>query len=262
MKKKLLVLFLVFIFIFCSACAEKISVASLIPAEEEIKSVTFYYRDSDTSLSRTNYSSDASRDLAAALGKASVKAADPEKLEKWSFPSYGLKIRCTDGSTRYISYCNGLLLLDDGSVYKAKIDFAALWDSPFYGVESKFGYLYSFPNYNILVNYPPLFWKKAEDPEPLPEGVSLTFNGYDGERVSVTLRNDSGGYINYGNPYELHQKFDGVWYNYPFLSLGFTLPLYVLYPGNEETTDMYVGELEAGEYRIVWSDRGVEFTVE
>lgn len=136
MKKKLFILFLAFVFVFFSACAENISVASLIPAEE-VSGISFYYRDGDTSLSRALYPPDSSRDIAAALGKARVKPAEKEALEKWSLPSYGLTLSLKDGSKRYVSYCGGLLLLDDGSVYKAKIDFAALWDSPGWLVESK-----------------------------------------------------------------------------------------------------------------------------
>ena len=74
--------------------------------------------------------------------------------------------------------------------------------------------------------------------------------------ATLILKNDSDNAVQYGNPYEIEIKKNGIWYKIN-VELNFTLPAYVLKSKESKEIELNwengYGKLATGEYRIIKS---------
>ena len=200
------------------------------------------------------------------INSLKTKAMDSSKIEEFKVPCYGLGISNKDGEEMTLTYSDGLWLLKDGSVYKAKYDLKKIYDKASYGPNTYDGGLL-FPNAALLGENDIRFYQKSEDLPSEKNGISLSFVSFEDNLVTVSLKNDSDADFFYGEYYSLQKKIDGEWYTLPykmtnwgFVDIGLWLPAGET---SEEICDLTpYGTLEKGTYRIEKEGLVAEFELQ
>ena len=267
--KKITVLILCAAALLClCACGGNSLFAAASPTTSALELQWFDGTDGE---SRILYDAAAEKEILAALGKVRAKKVEDWSPEKVTYPLFGLWIGSEDGEGVQCAWCDGYLLLRDGSVYRFDYDFYALAEN------YDWKYLRDIDSAAELYcgrflaegdgRWYPIHMTNAALKDA-PEGISLTLTAAGRESLTAELTNASGEAWCYGEYFSLQVLLNDEWYavpstpehNWAFTDIGL-----ILEPGQtrEENYSLTMyGELPAGTYRLVVEGLTAEFEVE
>lgn len=218
----------------------------------------------------TMFDTGAEREILDKLAQVNAKPDGDWSARDVTMPVYGLEIGRNDGAAGFLNaaWSDGRLILAGGEAYKFDFDFAAL--------ETDYDWRDS--EHDLLIGRLPCSralslcggeWissmlTPARELSP-PEGISMELDSLEGNELTVTFRNDSGGEWSYGVYFHLEALLDGAWYAVPpECELGF-IDIAMLLPDGEARQERYslepYGELPAGAYRFVAEGMAAEFEI-
>ncbi|MBP5530382.1 MAG: hypothetical protein J6X80_10070 [Lachnospiraceae bacterium] len=270
MKKRSLGIIITLLAVFLlSACRETggtQGIKLLDNASPETSAMALYYFDGEKTEMKWLFDQDEEEKIIDEINKLNIRSADSSKIADIKAPCYGIGISDKEGYDICLSYCDGLWLTKDGSVYKANYNLKKLYDKTSYAGDSYDGGL-MFPNAALLGEYDVSFYQKAEDLPGEKDGISLSFVSFEDNIVTLSIKNDSDSDFLYGEYYSLQKKIDGEWYTLPMkmTNYGFVAIGLLLRAGEttEETCDLFpYGTLEKGIYRIEKEGLAAEFEVQ
>ena len=235
-------------------------------ASPDTCALALYYFDGETMTVKHLFDTDKEKEILQQLNDLPYEGADPERLNDWQVPCYGLEISDTEGMDLCVSYADGLWLNQNREVYAVAADFNSIWEGMEAEDEDTRSVL-AFPNAGILCRYDRRFLEESvpEDEDgiaALPLVVNMTVTEISNGVVTAVIDNQSGQEFMYGKDYSLRKKIDGKWYNLPFVetNIGFDDVGICLPDLEQHTVTCYLkvfGELEEGEYMLV-KDEGLE----
>lgn len=191
-----------------------------------------------------------------------VKDFDTDSL---SGSLYGIGIGSKDGWIR-LAWCDGYVFLEDGSVYKADIDFGRIKNNYSWQDKDKMP-LSSFPNmYYIAKNNGKWNQRFLEKSKKLKSnGLKVTTKKFDGTKLVVKLKNKTKKEVCYGEGFSLQVKLDGSWYCIPARDDMYFIAIANIMRAGQGTKKTYdlsaYGELPSGKYRIVIDGASAVFNV-
>ena len=216
--------------------------------------VTLFYFDGETTYHKDAFDSAEGKKIVDSINELKARAVDPSKAKEITIPCYGISAYNTSGYEVRLTYGNGYWLMQDGSVYKVKYDFASVYNSaPSGNPDTSRGGI-GFPNSAWLGPYDVRFYRKESDMPGEKDGMSLSFVDLKDKTATVRFTNNSEYEYVYGEGYSLQKLIDGEWYtlstkeNIYFNALG-----YHVEPGASCDMDCDLapyGELDKGRYRI------------
>lgn len=178
---------------------------------------------------------------------------------------YGIGIGSKDGWIR-LAWCDGYVFLEDGSVYKADIDFGRIKNNYSWQDKDKMP-LSSFPNmYYIAKNNGKWNQRFLEKSKKLKSnGLKVTTKKFDGTKLVVKLKNKTKKEVCYGEGFSLQVKLDGSWYCIPARDDMYFIAIANIMRAGQGTKKTYdlsaYGELPSGKYRIVIDGASAVFNV-
>lgn len=235
-------------------------------ASPETSAMSLHYFDGEKTEIKWLYDSKEEQKIIDAINNLFAVKCDSSRITDFTTPCYGLEISDKDGYMIWLTYCNGLWLNKDGSVYEAKYNFEKIYND----VHSDSVEIVSggsgMTNAGLLGEYDVRYYSKASEMSSLKDGVKLSISAIDGNIVKVLLQNNSSDDFIYGTYYSLHKEIDGVWYILPnkLSNYGFTDIAMILANGEsrEEQCDLTMyGELQDGHYRIEKEGLVAEFSI-
>lgn len=178
---------------------------------------------------------------------------------------YGVEIGRRDGTFTAFTWIDGYVFLEDGTAYKADIDFDMIekyaWQD-----ENEMS-LASFPNMYYIAKQNGV-WNKdfLERSKKLkPHGLTLKVKKLDGTTLKVKLKNKTKKTLNYGEYFSIQTKIDDIWYEIPAKeSMAFIDIATMIKAGAkvDKTYDLSAyGELPSGKYRIVVEGTASTFNI-
>lgn len=178
---------------------------------------------------------------------------------------YGLAIGCKDGTFAGFTWIGGYVFSENGSVYKADIDFDRITKYTWQDKDETS--LASFPNMYYIAKrngeWDKEFLERSKKLKS--DGVVLKVKSFDGIKLKVNLKNKTKKTLAYGEYFSLQTKIDKKWYQIPAKeSVAFIDIAHIIPAGTkvEKTYDLSpYGELPAGEYRIVAEGRAAKFII-
>ena len=240
-------------------------------ASPDTSSLELQYFDGTAGKSRMLYDAAAEKEILAELGKIRAKPVEDWSPAKVTYPVYGLSIGSADGEGIEAAWCDGYLLMRDGSVYEFDYDFGALAEN--YGWE----YLRDIDSAAELCcgrylaegagKWYPIHMTKAILKDA-PEGISMKLTAAGRESLTAELTNDSGEVWCFGEYFSLQVRLYDEWYavpttpehNWAFTDIGLLLDAGQT---REETyLLMRYGDLPAGVYRLVVEGLTAEFELD
>ena len=240
-------------------------------ASPESSALELQWFDVTAGESRILYDTASEKEILAELEKVRAKKVEDWSPEKVTYPAFGLWIGSEDGEGVQCAWCDGYLLMRDGSVYEFDYDFYALAEN--YDWE----YLRDIDSAAELYcgrflaegggKWHPIHMTPAAEKIP-PEGISMTLTEANRENLTAELTNASGESWCYGEYFSLEALLGDTWYAVPTTpehNWGFTDIGLILEPGQtrEETYNLLMyGELPAGTYRLVVEGLTAEFELE
>lgn len=191
-----------------------------------------------------------------------VKDFDTDSL---SGSMYGIDIGSKDGWIR-LAWCDGYVFLEDGSVYKADIDFNMIKSNYSWQDKDKMP-LASFPNMYYIARkdgeWNQRFLEKSKKLKS--NGLKVTAKKFDGTKLVVKLKNKTKKELYYGEGFSLQVKLDGSWYCIPARDDMYFIDIENIMRAGQGTKKTYdlsaYGELPSGKYRIVIDGASAAFNV-
>jgi len=195
------------------------------------------------------------------------------ELESWSLddivlPIYGFEMGTYSGHMISAAWSNGLWITQDGRAYSFDFDFERLQQDYDWRSRDSFSSFTVFPNARVFAQDDG--WdSRFLTPAPSivqPDGIHMTLNSWEGDRVSVDITNNNDIEWMYGEHFELHVLLDGLWYGVPVdgNSWGF-IDIGLIVNAGETIEHVYnlqmFGDLPSGTYRVVAYGLSVEFTI-
>lgn len=192
-----------------------------------------------------------------------VKDIDADKLNG---SMYGLGIGRKDGWFTHFAWCDGYVFLEDGSVYKADIDFGRITNNYSWQEKDKMP-LSSFPNMYYIAKkdgkWNKVFLEKSQKLKS--NGLNVTIKKFDGTKLVVKLKNKTKKELCYGEGFSLQVKIDGSWYCIPAkddLIFPSIANIMRAKEGRKKTYNLSpYGELPSGKYRIVIEGASATFNI-
>lgn len=178
---------------------------------------------------------------------------------------YGIDIGSKDGWIR-LAWCDGYVFLEDGSVYKADIDFNMIKSNYSWQDKDKMP-LASFPNMYYIARkdgeWNQRFLEKSKKLKS--NGLKVTAKKFDGTKLVVKLKNKTKKELYYGEGFSLQVKLDGSWYCIPARDDMYFIDIENIMRAGQGTKKTYdlsaYGELPSGKYRIVIDGASAAFNV-
>lgn len=236
-------------------------------ASPDTSAMEIFYFDGENTTSKTIFDYYEVKKIVDDVNNLKAKLVYSTRVEEMKVPTYGIEINGNDGYFIWLTYSNGLWLLSDGTVYKAKFDFESLYnglpDKNTETMQSGFFMRNSF----ILCKYDKRYYLQAEEMSNTKDGVTLSVVSVKDNVVTVKLQNDSDVPFEYGTPFDLQINIDGVWYYVPpnMSNYGFEAKSLGLSPHSEvedECNLFMYEELTQGHYRITFAQRAAEFHID
>lgn len=237
----------------------------LAGASPQTSVLQLYYYDGEQVTVRTLSRKGKEQELLDGLNSLNAEEVSADRLAEWEVPCYGLWIGGKDGYDLCVAYANGLWLNQDGKLYAVEADFETLWKQLEGRDEENDRNVLSFPNAGILGKKDVRFLLPVDaEAVESPEGVSMAVTEYRDGIATVSIDNQSGDGIEYGEAYGLQKEIEGRWYELPMAvtNVGFADIAMVLNDQGqaEETCDLTIfGELGEGNYRLIKDDMAAEF---
>lgn len=217
------------------------------------------------------YEDDPEREIIDKLAAVTAKPAPDWTAKDVTMPVYAIETGRNDDQPGDFeaAWSNGYLITPDGSAYKFDFDFAALETDCQWRDREEGLAIGRLPCSHALSlcgdEWISSMLTPAKELTP-PEGISLTLDSVEGDKISVTLCDDSGEEWTYGTYYHLEVLLDGGWYRLPtFSGYGFNDVAIFLHAGESSQEHYWTvpyGTLPAGTYRIVVEDMAAEFVLE
>lgn len=181
-----------------------------------------------------------------------VQDVDTDKLEG---SMYSLEIGSKEGKFISFTWYDGYVFLNNGSIYKAGIDFGRIKD--YHWQEKDKRTLSSFPNIRYIAlrdgKWNTKFLVKSKKNQP--HGLKITSARLKGKKLEVRLKNKTKKETYFGEYFSIQAKLDGKWYDIPAKEdMAFNDIAYIMKAGGKtkKTYDLTpYGELPSGKYRIV-----------
>ena len=267
MKKSSLGILITLIAVFLlSACKGSTQNIKLLDnASPETSAMALYYFDGEKTEIKWIFDQSEEETIIEEVNNLKIKSVDSSKMAEIKAPCYGIGICDKDGEEMCFSYCDGIWLAKDGSVYKANYNLKKYYDKAPDSDESYDGGIV-FPNAALLGEYDISFYEKAGDMPSEKNNISLSFVSLEDNIVTVSIKNDSRSDFLYGEYFSLQKKIDGEWYILPmkddcaYVAIGLWLPAGET---SEEICNLTpYGTLEKGTYRIEKEGLAAEFEVQ
>lgn len=250
-----------------TACGSKQEYRILENASLGTSAMQFFYFDGENTYSKCLFDQDQVKEIVEEINHIEMKAVDFASVSKKCVPCYGMVIADKGGWGIWISYFDGIWLLNDGTAYKAKYDVASLYESIQDAEPISWESGNAMPNAFLLGQKDLRFYEKVEDLPSEKDGIVLSIVSVEQPLVTIQIQNNTKHSFNYGARYSLQKEVDGQWYSLPhkypdyaFHEIGLSLP------GGEQTEEicnlsMY-GELGKGHYKLEKEDLAAEFFVD
>ena len=229
------------------------------------------YFDGAAGKSKMLYDEAAEKKILAELGKVRAKKAGDWSPEKVTYPVFGLWIGSEDGEGIEAAWCDGYLLMRDGSVYKFDYDFSVLAENYDWKYLREIGSAAEMCCGRYLAEgggkWYPIHMTMATLKDA-PVGISMKLTAAGRESLTAELTNSSGEGWCYGEYFSLQVRLYDEWYAVPTTpehNWGFTDIGLILDAGQtrEETYHlMRYGDLPAGVYRLVVEGLTAEFELD
>lgn len=195
------------------------------------------------------------------LGDA-VQDVDIDKLKG---DMYSLEIGSKEGAFISFTWYDGYVFLNNGSIYKADIDFGRIKN--YQWQEKDEMSISSFPNIRCIAlkdgKWNTKFLTKSRKNQP--HGLKITSVQLKGTKLEVKLKNKTKKETYFGEYFSIQAKVDGKWYDIPAKEdMVFNDIAYIMKVGGKtkKTYDLTpYGELPSGKYRIVIEGATAEFTI-
>lgn len=195
------------------------------------------------------------------LGDA-VKDVDTDKLKG---NMYSLEIGSKAGAFISFTWYDGYVFLNNGSIYKADIDFDRIKN--YQWQEKNKMSLSLFPNIRYIALKDGKWNTKflAKSKKNQPHGLKITSAKLKGTKLEVKLKNKTKKETYFGEYFSVQAKVDGKWYDIPAKDeMVFNDIAYIMKAGGK-TKKVYdltpYGELPSGKYRIVVEGASAEFNI-
>lgn len=240
-------------------------------ASPETSALELQWFDGAKGESRLLFDQAAEKEILAALGKVRAKKTEDWLPEKVTYPVYGLWIGTKEGEGVQAAWCDGYLLLRDGSVYKFDYDFAALTEKYKWETMREISSAAELYCGRFLAEGGGRWYPIHMTPATLkaaPEGISLKLTAAGPESLTAELTNASGESWCFGKYFSLQVRLYDEWYEVPPTpehNWGFEDIGLILAPGQtrEETYPlMMYGDLPKGVYRLVIEGLTAEFELD
>lgn len=235
-------------------------------ASPSTSAMSFHYFDGKNTEIKWLYDEKEEQKIIDEINNVVTKKGDSSLITEFTAPCYGLEITDKDGYMIWLTYCNGLWLSKDGSIYEADYNFEKLYNN----ISSDSSDIISggagMTNAGLLGEYDTRYYSIAPEMSSMKDGVELSISAIEGNTVTVLIQNNSSEDFIYGTYYSLNKEIDGVWYVLPpkLSNYGFTDIAMILSGGEskEEQCDLTMyGELSDGHYRIEKAEMVAEFTI-
>lgn len=195
------------------------------------------------------------------LGDA-VQDVDIDKLKG---NMYSLEIGSKEGTFVSFTWYDGYVFLNNGSIYKADIDFGRIKN--YQWQEKNKISLSSFPNIRYIAlmdgKWNTKFLSKSKKNKP--HGLEITSVQLKGTKLEVKLANKTKKETYFGEYFSVQAKVDGKWYDIPAKEdMVFNDIAYIMKAGSKtkKTYDITsYGELPSGKYRIVVEGASAGFNI-
>ncbi len=235
-------------------------------ASPETSAMSFHYFDGEKTEIKWLYDEKEEQKIIDDINILATKKNDSSRIAEFTTPCYGLEISDKDGYMIWLTYCNGLWLNKDGSIYEAKYNFEKLYKDVHSDSTEIMSGGSGMTNAGLLGEYDVRYYSKASEMSSQRNGVELSISAIEDNTVTILIQNKSSEDFIYGTYYSLHKEIDGVWYVLPpkLSNYGFTDIAYVMPVGEnrEEQCDLTMyGELLEGHYRIEKEGMVAEFSV-
>lgn len=191
-----------------------------------------------------------------------VKDVDTDKLKG---NMYSLEIGSKEGAFISFTWYDGYVFLNNGSIYKADIDFDRI--KSYQWQEKDKTSLSLFPNIRYIALKDGKWNTKflAESRKNRPHGLKITSVKLKGKKLEVKLKNKTKKETYFGEYFSVQAKVDGKWYDIPAKDeMVFNDIAYIMKAGGK-TKKVYdltpYGELPSGKYRIVVEGASAEFNI-
>lgn len=235
-------------------------------ASPSTSAMSFHYFDGEKTEIKWLYYSEEEQEIIDAINHLTTVKCDNSRVKEFAAPCYGLGISDKDGNMILLTYCNGLWLNKDGSVYEANYNFKELYDSIVSESLETINGGSGMTNAGLLGEHDVSFYSKAPEMSSEKDGVTLSISAIRGNTVTVVISNNSSEEFIYGTHYSLQKEINGVWNvlphklsNYAFADIACILPAG---ESREEVCDLTMyGELSDGHYRIEKEGMVAEFSV-
>lgn len=195
------------------------------------------------------------------LGDA-VKDVDTDKLKG---NMYSLEIGSKEGAFISFTWYDGYVFLNNGSIYKADIDFDRIKN--YQWQEKNKMSLSLFPNIRYIALKDGKWNTKflAKSKKNQPHGLKITSAKLKGTKLEVKLKNKTKKETYFGEYFSVQAKVDGKWYDIPAKDeMVFSDIAYIMKAGGK-TKKVYdlapYGELPSGKYRIVVEGASAVFNI-
>lgn len=176
-------------------------------------------------------------------------------INKLTGKMYGIKMGRRDGTFAAFTWIDGYVFLEDGTAYKADIDFDMI--EKYTWQDKNEMSLSLFPNMYYIAQQNGA-WNKdflAKSKKLKSHGLTLRVKNFNGTKLKVKLKNKTKKTLSYSEYFSIQTKIDNSWYEIPAKeSMVFNDIATIIKAGVkiDKTYDLSAyGELPAGKYRIV-----------
>lgn len=235
-------------------------------ASASTSAMSFHYFDGEKTEIKYLYDVKKEQAIIDEINRLAAKKCESSRIAEFTTPCYGLSISNEEGYMMLLTYCNGLWLNKDGSVYEAAYDFEKLYNN----ITSESMEIVNggsgMTNTGLLGEYDVRFYSQAPEMGSEKDAVILSISAIEGNNVTVVINNNSSEDFVYGSYYSLQKEIEGTWYVLPhkLSNYAFTDIAYII-PGGEsreEVCDLTMyGELLDGHYRIEKGGMVAEFSI-
>jgi len=236
-------------------------------ASPSTSAMSLHYYDGEKTEIKWLYDQKEEQKIIDDINGLATKKVDSERIADFTSPCYGLEISDNDGYMIWLTYCDGLWLNKDGSVYEADFNFERLYNKISVASTQTIIGGAGMTNAGLLGEYDVRYYSKASDTAPEKEGIRIAISSIKGDKITLLIRNNSGEGFIFGKHYSLQKEIDGVWYvlpaklsNYAFTDIARELP-----NGESCEEECYLtmyGSLSDGHYRIEKEGMTAEFYVQ
>lgn len=224
-------------------------------ASPSTSAMSLHYYDGEKTEIKWLYDQKEEQKIIDDINGLATKKVDSERIADFTSPCYGLEISDNDGYMIWLTYCDGLWLNKDGSVYEADFNFERLYNKISVASTQTIIGGAGMTNAGLLGEYDLRYYSVASEITHEKEGIRVAISSIKDDKVTLVIRNNSGEGFILGKHYSLQKEIDGVWYvlpaklsNYAFTDIALELP-----NGESCEEECYLtmyGSLSDGHYRI------------